>query len=156
MRSLHEPEFSLLQSLTDAVNEGDDDKATIFNALNQLLEYTQTHFRNEEALMQRHNYDGYEGHRENHDKLINQVEDLLEDFQEGEPVLIEDYQNHVERHSQLLINVKTLLQEFRDGKLVMTRDVFLFIKSWLANHILLDDIQLSSLINPRQGHRSVD
>lgn len=118
----HQHLFFLAQELADAVNLGEDNKYVVMYALNQLLDYTETHFRNEEAFMRRHHF--------------------------------KNYQEHVERHSQLLLKVEELLNEFRNGNPVMTRDILLFIKNWLANHILHDDIQLSKLINSNQGSNS--
>ena len=83
----HKYLFSLLQNLTDIVHAEREDRIATINILNQLLAYTQTHFQNEEELMERNNFAGLQAHQQNHDRLINQVEYLLEEFQEGEPVL---------------------------------------------------------------------
>jgi hemerythrin-like metal-binding protein len=49
-------------------------------ALDELVDYTRTHFKYEEDLMEEHGYPGFEGHREEHLRMIARVEQVLEDY----------------------------------------------------------------------------
>ncbi len=79
--------FDLLRRLHEVVENEEGDRSTVVTVLSELLDYTQTHFRKEEELMRRNDYAEYEEHLFAHDGLINKVEDLIEEYQDGEPVL---------------------------------------------------------------------
>ncbi|MDA3832266.1 MAG: bacteriohemerythrin, partial [Spirochaetales bacterium] len=48
-----------------------------------LVDYTKHHFSEEEALMEKINYDGLEAHRVLHKKLVAQVVEILLDLKKG-------------------------------------------------------------------------
>jgi hemerythrin len=59
-------------------------------AFDALLEYTRTHFRREEDLMEEHGYPDFESHREQHRKMIAQVEACMARYMsEGRQVPLE-------------------------------------------------------------------
>ena len=51
-------------------------------AMDELAEWTQTHFSREERLMQRHGYPGYEAHKKIHDAMLTRVAGYAEDYNE--------------------------------------------------------------------------
>ena len=51
--------------------------------LKELIDYTRTHFKTEEKLMEKFDYPDLESHREEHAKLLEQVDDYYTDFQKG-------------------------------------------------------------------------
>ena len=53
-------------------------------AFNELVDYTRTHFKREEDLMEKHGYPDFEAHREEHRKMIAQVELWLEKYQSSD------------------------------------------------------------------------
>ncbi len=53
-------------------------------ALDELVDYTRTHFRYEEDLMEQNEYPGFEGHREEHVRMIARVEQVLQDYQQDQ------------------------------------------------------------------------
>ena len=53
-------------------------------AFNELVDYTRTHFKREEDLMEEHGYPDFEAHREEHRKMIAQVESWLEKYQSSD------------------------------------------------------------------------
>jgi hemerythrin-like metal-binding protein len=55
--------------------------------LKRLLDYTRTHFFDEEALMVRTNYHEFSDHRAAHEKLIEELRRLCGDFERGEKYL---------------------------------------------------------------------
>lgn len=50
-------------------------------AFNELVDYTRTHFKREEALLEKHGYPDYEAHVAEHRKMIAQVEDVMTQYQ---------------------------------------------------------------------------
>lgn len=82
----HKHLFSILFRLHRSL-DGGDAHALVEKTLNELIDYTQQHFRDEEALMESVQYPGLANHKALHDELINKVEDMMEEFQDGEPVL---------------------------------------------------------------------
>lgn len=111
----HKYLLSLLDELAESIALGDNDRHFIIHTLGELKSYTETHFLNEEALMRQLQYADLEKHAENHKMLFFQVSRLLEEFENGKPVL--------------------------------TPGTLSFLKDWLVNHILNDDLELARLLN---------
>ena len=71
----HRELVNILNRLFIAVSRREGDTA-IAGILDALLCYTQTHFALEERLMQQANYRDYEAHKQEHNKLIAQLDQL--------------------------------------------------------------------------------
>ena len=54
--------------------------------LDELIEYTATHFKDEEALMQVHKFPALEPHQALHAELVSQALDIQKRFHEGIPI----------------------------------------------------------------------
>ena len=74
--------FGLLGKVGQAVIT-DRSHECITSVLNQLLDYTQTHFRDEENLMKECNYPDYTLHLQSHMQLLDSVEDMLDENRRG-------------------------------------------------------------------------
>ena len=53
------------------------------NSVAKVYCYTKTHFKNEERIMQQHNYIHLVEHQAEHNKFVAQVEDLYEKYKSG-------------------------------------------------------------------------
>jgi hemerythrin len=77
----HKKLFALIEKTHKCLDK-DDDKE-LLKALDALLEYTNYHFNAEEKLLEKHQYESIEEHKEIHKKLINNLKlhrkELLED-----------------------------------------------------------------------------
>ena len=75
----HKKLIALINDLETAVhyNAGDEFER---KALNAMVDYTQTHFKLEEDLMQEHDYPDFEAHKGQHDQMISNVEVYLSDY----------------------------------------------------------------------------
>lgn len=62
-------------------------------ALDDLVDYTKTHFKREEQLMEENNYPDLEAHKLQHKKFIDKVNTLIEDYQKDSDVTIIDALN---------------------------------------------------------------
>jgi hemerythrin len=71
----HQVLVSLLNQLHTAIIEHHG-KATSREILDRLAEYTRTHFLLEESLMRLTHYPGFDIHKQQHEELIKQVQDL--------------------------------------------------------------------------------
>jgi len=78
----HEKLVMLLNSMYDAICTGQG-KDVVGTILNELIEYTKTHFAHEEQLMKEKKYYNFEAHKLEHDKLTRQVMEFKEQFDEG-------------------------------------------------------------------------
>lgn len=71
----HQVLVALLNQLHEAIREHHG-KATSREILDRLAEYTRTHFLLEESLMRLTHYPGFEVHKQQHEDLVGQVQEL--------------------------------------------------------------------------------
>jgi hemerythrin len=71
----HQRLIGIINELHEAMTKGKG-KDILERILGDLLEYTETHFTNEEALMQKAGYPGFEAHHVLHTDLVRQVKEL--------------------------------------------------------------------------------
>jgi hemerythrin-like metal-binding protein len=83
MDKQHQHLVDLINKLHDAMGQGKA-KETLPEVFNSLVKYTQSHFADEEALMQKNNYPGLVSHQRQHADLITQVSELQRQFQAGD------------------------------------------------------------------------
>lgn len=81
--------ISRIDELSDRHKAGGTlDIGEIKKVMDQLIHYTVTHFRDEEALLRQHNYRDLERHMEIHSKLVKQVNHLNGRMQELGPQIL--------------------------------------------------------------------
>lgn len=78
----HEYLFRLLDQAAGALDDSENPEF-IQTILNQLLDYTQTHFRDEEALMISLAYPKLLHHQQAHSNLLDTVEDMMDEYRRG-------------------------------------------------------------------------
>lgn len=99
----HKKLIDMVNELHDAMKVGKG-KEVLEKILAGLIQYTVTHFSNEERLMKLHNYPGYEQHKKEHNLLTIQVSDVQKKYREGSAVLSQSVmtflkewlQNHIQ------------------------------------------------------------
>jgi hemerythrin len=76
----HRKLLGLINSLQTAVNYKTGE---VFEqeALDELVDYTKTHFKYEEGLMEQNGYPDFEAHRAQHELMIARVEEVLNHYQ---------------------------------------------------------------------------
>lgn len=62
-------------------------------ALDELVEYTKTHFKREEDLMAENNYEDLDAHKLQHQQFIEKVSGLIKEYEENADVTIEEALN---------------------------------------------------------------
>lgn len=78
----HQKLFAIMNELGDAMRIGKG-KETVGKTVSELLDYTRTHFRDEEDLMKKTNYPQFAAHQEMHKKFVADVESLQKQAQQG-------------------------------------------------------------------------
>ena len=78
----HKNLFDIINRLADAMRMGKGDEV-VSKTVGELLQYTRTHFQQEEALMQKANYPELASHQGAHRKFVADVEGLLKQTREG-------------------------------------------------------------------------
>jgi hemerythrin len=99
--------------LMDALNEirlalvRGQGREQVSEALNRLIEFTRMHFASEEQLLELHGFPGIGEHRDAHQKLLKQLEDVALRAQYNGEVksmllfLRDWYMTHIEGHDQM-------------------------------------------------------
>ncbi len=83
----HKKLVGMINNMHDAMSEGKGNKV-VSEILQDLIRYTQHHFRSEEELMQKHGYPEMDKHLAEHQKLTSKVTDYLSRFNSGERISI--------------------------------------------------------------------
>lgn len=81
--------LSLLNQLQDATETGQS-RAVVGTVVNVLVEYTEHHFRREEALMAAAGYPQLEAHMASHRDLEARVRDIRDRWNDGERSVLDD------------------------------------------------------------------
>jgi hemerythrin len=79
----HQQLFRLADELHGAMMRGAG-RQVMGETLKRLIDYTVTHFRDEEQMMVRSRYPQYTQHKAEHDRLTQQVSALKQDFDRGQ------------------------------------------------------------------------
>ncbi|MBE8539210.1 bacteriohemerythrin [Geoglobus acetivorans] len=82
----HKKLVSMINRLHDAMLEGKG-KEIMGELLNDMVEYTITHFSTEEKLMKQHNYPGYVKHKAEHELFVSKVGEFKEKYEKGQLAL---------------------------------------------------------------------
>lgn len=82
----HKGLFKLLNDLHDGIREKKNREA-LGVALGGLVEYTKTHFVDEENAMQAANYPDFASHKNQHVDFIMQVAEIQTRYRSGDPVM---------------------------------------------------------------------
>ncbi|MDR2870158.1 MAG: bacteriohemerythrin [Deferribacteraceae bacterium] len=78
----HKRLIDLTESLYAALKE-DKGRISVAKLLEELEHYTKSHFVNEEDLMQKYSYSGYDKQKRQHDEFISKVAELKQSYNEG-------------------------------------------------------------------------
>jgi hemerythrin len=82
----HKKLFGMINTLNDAMKVGKS-KDALGVILKGLIEYTATHFTDEERMMAQHEFLQLQMHKNEHNKLVKQVVQLQADYNSGKALL---------------------------------------------------------------------
>jgi hemerythrin len=63
--------------------QGEADKDTVSQFLGEVFARISAHFALEETVMRKHRYDEYAAHKAEHEALLDQIRDIMDDFEAG-------------------------------------------------------------------------
>ncbi len=104
---------AIFNELDEAMRRGKGSRV-MMDILDQLIQYTVTHFQSEEALMEQFEYPKTELHKVQHQQLVDKVSRYRRKF--------------ISRRERI------------------TREMMEFLKYWLTNHILVDDMEFGKFV----------
>ena len=97
----HEVQLGLLTALCQAVREGRDVETIALN-LQQLRSYSQAHFASEELLMRMKSYDEYAAHVQDHQHMLDALQEIATNHSLGKASMnadkVEDVLGFIRQH----------------------------------------------------------
>jgi hemerythrin len=91
------------RELVDLINElhaklgSGASRETISAFLGEVFARISAHFALEESVMRKHHYDEYAAHKSDHEKLLDDIRDIMDDHEAGEYIDFEDALSHAVR-----------------------------------------------------------
>ena len=104
----HKKLIDLINILNESMKNGKS-KETLQIVFSELVDYTITHFTNEEMLMQKANYVNFAVHKHEHDQLTQRAKVLRDDYKSGKLMIsieVRDFLkdwiiNHIQKTDKL-------------------------------------------------------
>ncbi len=84
----HEVQLGLLEAVCQTVREGRDAQTVALN-LGQLRSYSEAHFASEELLMRMKSYDDYAAHVQDHEHMLDALQEIATNHVLGNSALVE-------------------------------------------------------------------
>ncbi len=105
----HRVQIGLMTAFRDAAGGGRG-AGEADEILDQLLDYSKMHFMSEQLLMRLYEYDGYEAHLADHDRMLREMEAMRDSYRKGDgafdresvDVLIKGLTAHISRTDEPL------------------------------------------------------
>jgi hemerythrin len=97
--SQHRRIVDYINQLQDAIDA--DDEGSVQEVLDDLVDYTVSHFSFEEHLQEQAKYSNFEAHKKTHEKFARKIHDYRERFHGGEDIagtLLSDLRDWLIRH----------------------------------------------------------
>ena len=92
----HKKLIDLINELFDSMQIGQSSKV-IVRILNDFVDYTVFHFKNEETYFDRFNYEETEEHKAKHKRLVDKVIKIKSDFESGKTLISADLLKFLKR-----------------------------------------------------------
>lgn len=92
----HQELIALINELHDAMS-GEDATFTVLNFLGEIFVHVSAHFALEEKIMRERHYDQYQEHKDDHERLLDEIRDIMDDYEENTYYNDADFAKHVEK-----------------------------------------------------------
>ncbi|MGC8495423.1 MAG: bacteriohemerythrin [Syntrophobacteraceae bacterium] len=92
----HKKLIGLVGQLNSAMRQGKG-KDALGKVLYDLIQYTRTHFADEERIMKSGGYPDYQDHKAKHDWMTNRVAAIYKDYQEGKTTITIEVMSFLEQ-----------------------------------------------------------
>lgn len=80
----HKELIDLLNELHDELLRHGASSSAAYEFLGELYAKISAHFALEEKLMREHDYDGYAEHKADHERLLDEIRDLMDEYEDSE------------------------------------------------------------------------
>jgi hemerythrin len=83
----------LIELINESYNEAknEDSFLAVLDSLGEIFEKISAHFALEEKEMRQLKYDQYEDHKEEHEELLDNIRDIMDDYEEKETLDEEEF-----------------------------------------------------------------
>ena len=78
----HQELIGLINDLHAAMSSGDSD-VTVMDFLGEIYAHVSAHFALEEKIMREQKYDQYAEHKADHEDLLDELRDIMDDYEEN-------------------------------------------------------------------------
>jgi len=78
----HRELIALINELYEGMH-ADDGERDVMAFLGEIYARIASHFALEELLMRRHEYDEYRDHKLDHERLLEEIRDIMDDYEDG-------------------------------------------------------------------------
>ena len=78
----HQELIGLINDLHDAMS-GEDASVTVMDFLGEIYAHVAAHFALEEKIMRKQHYDQYQDHKDDHERLLDEIRDIMDDYEES-------------------------------------------------------------------------
>jgi hemerythrin-like metal-binding protein len=91
----HRELIGLINKLHDAMS-GEHATLTVLDFLGEIYAHVSAHFALEEKIMREHSYDQYQDHKEDHERLLDEIRDIMDAYEENAYFSDEEFAGHLE------------------------------------------------------------
>ncbi len=92
----HRELIGLINKLHDAMS-GEDATLTVLDFLGEIYAHVSAHFALEEKIMRKYHYDQYQDHKDDHERLLDEIRDIMDAYEENTYFSDEEFAGQVER-----------------------------------------------------------
>jgi hemerythrin len=92
----HQEIINLINNLHDAMS-GENATISVMDFLGEIYSHVSAHFALEEKIMRSHKYDQYTEHKADHERLLDELRDIMDDYEENAYFSDEEFAGQVER-----------------------------------------------------------
>ncbi len=92
----HQEIITLINDLHEAMS-GENATISVMDFLGEIYAHVAAHFALEEKIMRTNSYDQYRDHKADHERLLDELRDIMDDYEENAYFSDEEFAGHVER-----------------------------------------------------------
>jgi len=92
----HQEIINFINSMHDAMSE-ENATTSVMDFLGEIEAHISAHFALEEKVMRASKYDQYTEHKADHERLLDELRDIMDDYEENAYFSDEEFAGHVER-----------------------------------------------------------
>ena len=92
----HQEIIALINDLHEAMS-GENASISVMDFLGEIYAHVAAHFALEEKIMRINRYDQYADHKSDHERLLDELRDIMDDYEENAYFSDKEFSSHVER-----------------------------------------------------------